>query len=87
MASRTRSQVSFIANMQNNFDWKRGTFHKIKKLDLRSTVDKSLPDFAPSFPKWQSQGGSNTYSRLGLGNHYSYMPPWIPHRLFIHEKK
>jgi hypothetical protein len=37
--------------------------------------------------KWLLQGGSNKYSPLGLRNHYSYMPPWILHRLFIHGKK
>jgi hypothetical protein len=67
--------------------WKWGTFHKIRKLDHRSTTKKSLPNFAPSFSKWLSQGGSNKYSPLGLGNHYLYMPTQIPHRLFIHGKK
>jgi hypothetical protein len=40
--------------------------------------------FAPSFEKLLPQGGSIKYLPSGLGNHYSKLPPRIPHRLFIH---
>jgi hypothetical protein len=38
------------------------------------------PSFAPSFQKL-------LYSPLGPGNHYSKLPPRIPHIYFIHWKK
>jgi hypothetical protein len=45
------------------------------------------PSFAPGFQKLLPQGGSKKYSPLGPGNHYSKLPPRIPHRHFIHWKK
>jgi hypothetical protein len=42
--------------------------------------------FAPSFKNLLPQGGSIKYSPFEPGNHYSQLPPRIPHRLFIHMK-
>ena len=42
------------------------------------------PGFLHSFKKLLTQGGSNKYLPLGLGNDYLKLPPRIPHTLFIH---